>query len=54
MHVYVAIKIKIELLENRNQSFDVIVSRLPRSRQREVALEQDLLLGIYAIIKPFE
>src|SRR5437763_13223515 len=44
VYVYVAIEIQIELLENRNEGFDVIVSRLPRSRQREVALEQHLLL----------
>src|SRR5438874_1171666 len=45
VHVYIAIKIWIELLENRNQGFNVIVSRLPRNRQREVALEEHLLLG---------
>ena len=45
MHVYVAIKVEIEFLENRNQGFDVIVSWLPCSRQREVALEENLLFG---------
>ena len=45
VHVDVAIEVQIELLENRNQRLDVIVGRLPRRRQREVALEEHLLLG---------
>ena len=45
MHVDVAIKVQIELLENRHQSFDVVVGWLTRRRQREVSLEEDLLLG---------
>jgi hypothetical protein len=30
MHVDIAIEVQVELLENRNQSFDVIVGRFPR------------------------
>ena len=45
MHVDVAIEVQIELLENRHQRLDVIVGRLPRRGQREVALEQNPLLG---------
>src|SRR5260370_7806740 len=46
MDVDIAIEVQIELLENWSQSFDVIVGRFTRiSRQREVALKQNLLLG---------
>src|SRR5688572_21255194 len=42
--VDVAIEVEIQLLEDRHQRLDVIVARLACRRQREVALEQDLLL----------
>src|SRR5262245_21938908 len=45
VHVDITVKAEIELLENRNQGFDVIVGRLSRSRQRKVALEEDFLFG---------
>src|ERR1700674_378218 len=44
VHVDIAIKVQIELFQNWDQSFNMIVSRLPGSH-REVALEQNLLLG---------
>ena len=45
MHVDVASKVQIELLENRDQGLDVIVCRLTLCRQREGSLEENLLLG---------
>src|SRR4029450_12119523 len=44
VHVDVAIEVEIQLLEDRHERLDVIVGRLPGGRQREVALEEKLLL----------
>src|SRR5688572_14113350 len=44
MHVDIAVEVQIQLLEHRDEGLDVIVGRLTRCRQREVALEQNLLL----------
>src|SRR5262245_28498914 len=44
VHVDIPIKVQIELFENRDQGFDVIVGRLPWIH-REVTLEEDLFLG---------
>ena len=42
MHVYIAIKVEIELYKNRDQGFNMIVRRFP-GIHGEVALEDDFL-----------
>ena len=45
--VHIALEVDLDTFENRNQRLDVIVSRLSRSGQREIALKKDLSLGKY-------